>query len=99
MQLYREMDTHLAQLDNIINLFAEVKTTGLNEKFDQLIMEEQTFVEQANDNINIKSEIERIDDIAKDNKHLVNHLAQTTDILSRQSSDLIEQVSKFTHSQ
>ncbi|WP_075762226.1 methyl-accepting chemotaxis protein [Photobacterium proteolyticum] len=93
-----EMERGVSMVTDMVKPLSEL-SAGAKLSLSQLEKLEEIAAKQANDSINIKSEIERIDDIARDNKHLVNHLAQTTDTLSRQSSDLIEQVSKFTHSQ
>ncbi|GAB3526925.1 methyl-accepting chemotaxis protein [Photobacterium alginatilyticum] len=93
-----EMERGVSMVTDMVKPLSEL-SAGAKLSLSQLEELEEIAAKQANDSINIKSEIERIDDIARDNKHLVNHLAQTTDTLSRQSSDLIEQVSKFTHNQ
>ncbi|MCG7587401.1 methyl-accepting chemotaxis protein, partial [Photobacterium sp. OFAV2-7] len=93
-----EMERGVSMVTDMVKPLSEL-SAGSKLSLSQLDELEEIAAKQANDSINIKSEIERIDDIARDNRHLVNHLAQTTETLSDQSSELIEQVSKFTHSQ
>lgn len=92
-----EMDRGVLMVAEMVKPLSEL-SEGAKISLAQLEELEEIAAKQANDSINIKAEIEHIDSIASDNKQVVNDLALTTDTLSAQSSELIEQVSKFKHS-
>lgn len=92
-----KMDRGVLMVAEMVKPLSEL-SEGAKISLAQLEELEEIAAKQANDSINIKAEIEHIDSIASDNKQVVNDLALTTETLSAQSSELIEQVSKFKHS-
>lgn len=91
-----EMERGVSMVADMVKPLSEL-SDGAKLSLAQLEELEEIAAKQANDSISIKSEIEHIDNIASDNKQIVNNLALTTETLRSQSSELIEQVSKFTH--